>query len=105
MSIQRVATQTISVYGDGSTTTYTIDLNSYFPYEFSVLYVYTISYVNVPYKGSFPVANVLTYNISGSILTVTLPNPPPTWVLPNVDSNNNITSTPQAESFMVTVAY
>lgn len=113
MAIQRVSTVTFNVYGDGTTTEYVVDLASSFPIGFSVLYVYTTTQVNIAYHGNYPQTNNLVYTLVGSILTVTLPSAPATWVPPSIPDglvgepgvDPAVVSTPPALTFSVTAAY
>lgn len=113
MTISQIKTISFAVYGDGTTTNYVVDLAEYFPCGFSVLYVYVSSQVNVPYWGNYPQSTELTYTMSGTIMSVTLPSAPLAWVPPSVPDNlppnpNSppaVISTPPAVTFTVTASY
>ena len=113
MSIYQVKTISFSVYGDSSSTQWSVDLSDYVPTGFSILSVYSISEVNVPYWGNYLELTNLTYTLNNSILTVTLPVAPSTWTptyinpgyVPNPSTPPTETVTPPSVSFNVTVSY
>jgi hypothetical protein len=87
MSIYQIKTITFSLYGDGVSTQYQVDLAAYLPgvNNFSLIAAYTLSQQTVTQGNNttvYEVATNLTATLVGTILNVNLSSAPPAWLEP-----------------------
>lgn len=105
MTIYRISTVSVSVYGDGSDAEYSVNLADLFPNLScpTVEIIYTthneVVQVNPTTTITYSVADPLTYTQDGNVLVITLPSAPATWLAPYAGPSA------AAFTFLITVRY